>query len=294
MIYMQMNDYSERVRSVSLLEKGYPELLRQIKDPPEILYYIGDLKLASCLCVAAVGSRKATPYGKWAALAIGEKLGGNGVVAVSGMAQGIDSLVHKGALKGKGKTIAVLGNGPDICFPAQNRDLMNRIAEEGLILSEYAPGVHATRFSFPLRNRIISGLSVATIVVEAGLHSGSLITAERASEQGRDVYAVPGNINNIYAIGGNKLIKDGANPLIVLDDILEDLGIEKKIVPETGTKLGEDEKSVLDAIAKCGEVTCDTLCRALSRPVGEVNGIVTVLEMKGLVHTALGKIFVAK
>jgi len=291
---MQIKGFSDRVHSVSIFDHGYPELLRQIKDPPEKLYYIGDLKLASGLCVAAVGSRKATPYGKWAALTIGEKLGENGVVAVSGMAQGIDSLVHKGALKGNGKTIAVLGNGPDICFPAENRDLMNRIANEGLILSEYAPGVHATRFTFPLRNRIISGISVATIVVEAGLHSGSLITAERASEQGRDVYAVPGNINNIYAIGGNKLIKDGANPLIVLDDILGDIGIEKKTAAKSRTRIGKDERLVLEAIEAGGEVTCDGLCRALSKPAGEVNGIVTVLEMKGLVYTALGKIFVAK
>lgn len=291
---MPMKEFTANVRMVTILEKAYPDLLRQIKDPPETLYYLGDLSLASELCVAAVGSRKATPYGKWAALTLGEKLGQNGVVAVSGMAQGIDSFVHKGALKAKGKTIAVLGTGPDLCFPPENRDLMNRIADEGLILSEYAPGTHATRFTFPLRNRIISGLSIATVVVEAGLHSGSLITAERASEQGREVYAVPGNINNIYAIGGNKLIRDGVNPLVVLDDLLDDLGIAKRTAPKIKIALGADEKVVLEVVEKGGEVTCDGLCRMLAKPVGEVNGIVTVLEMKGLVYTALGKIFVAK
>lgn len=290
----QIKEFNNKISTVTPLEDGYPSLLRHIKDPPEILYYIGDLSLASQLCVSAVGSRKATPYGKWAAFTLGEKLGHNGVVSVSGMAQGIDSFVHKGALKAKGKTIAVLGNGPDICFPPMNWELMIRIAEEGLILSEYAPGVHATKFTFPLRNRIISGLSVATVVIEAGLHSGSLITAERASEQGREVYAVPGNINNIYAIGGNKLIKDGAVPLIVLDDILDDIGAEKKSDDISCTGLGADEKMILEIIKNGGEVTCDDICRVMSRPAGEVNGIVTVLEMKGLVYTSLGKIFVAK
>lgn len=287
-------ELTDRICTVTPLEETYPVLLRQIKNPPEILYYIGDISLASQICVSAVGSRKATPYGKWAAFSIGEKLGQNGVVAVSGMAQGIDSLVHKGSLKVKGKTIAVLGNGPDICFPSGNIELMRRIADEGLILSEYAPGVRPTKFTFPLRNRIISGLSVATIVVEAGLHSGSLITAERASEQGRDVYAIPGNINNIYAIGGNKLIKDGASPLIVLDDILDDIGLERKAGNQNAAELGKDENTVLEFIKTGGEVTCDEICRALFRHPGEVSGIVTVLEMKGLVYTALGKIFVAK
>jgi len=289
-----IEELTGRIYTVTPLEEEYPTLLRQIKDPPEILYYIGDISLASRICVSAVGSRKATPYGKWAAFSIGEKLGQNGVVAVSGMAQGIDSFVHKGSLKVKGKTIAVLGNGPDICFPSGNMELMKRIADEGLILSEYAPGVRPTKFTFPLRNRIISGLSVATIVVEAGLHSGSLITAERASEQGREVYAIPGNINNIFAIGGNKLIKDGASPLIVLDDILDDIGLERKAGNQTNAVLGKDESAILEFIKTSGEVTCDEICRTLSRHPGEVSGIVTVLEMKGFVYTALGKIFVAK
>ncbi len=284
----------DRINTVTPLEEAYPVLLRQINDPPKILYYIGDISLASQICVSAVGSRKATPYGKWAAFSIGEKLGQNGVVSVSGMAQGIDSFVHKGSLKARGRTIAVLGNGPDICFPSGNIDLMRRIADEGLILSEYAPGVRPTKFTFPLRNRIISGLSAATIVVEAGLHSGSLITAERASEQGREVYAIPGNINNINAIGGNKLIKDGASPLIVLDDILDDMGLERKAGTRLNVELGKDESIVLELIKSGGEVTCDEICRALSRHPGEVSGIVTVLEMKGCVYSALGKIFVAK
>lgn len=290
--YGQANSFGE-IQCVTILEDAYPAMLREIKDPPQILYYIGDLSLSYNLCVSVVGTRKPTSYGRWAASAMGNTLAQGGLVTVSGLADGVDTLAHRGAIKGQGKTIAVLGNGPDICFPAKNSEIMKQIGKEGLLLSEYAPGVHGSRFTFPARNRIISGLSMATVIVEAGLSSGSLITAERAIEQGREVYAIPGNINNIYSIGTNKLILDGAKPLIVLDNLLEDLGISKVLADSRKEALGEIERKVFNYIESAGETSVDQLVDALQIGAGNVNGTVTVLEMKGMVSTSMGKIFVA-
>lgn len=283
-----------QVERVTILEEGYPPLLREIKNPPEILYYMGDLSLAYRVCVSVVGTRKPTPYGRWGAGAMGRTLAESGVVTVSGLADGVDTLAHKGALKGQGKTIAVLGTGPDICFPAKNLEIMKQIAKEGLVLSEYAPGVHGSKFTFPARNRIISGLSIATVIIEAGLSSGSLITAERAIEQGRDVYALPGNINSIYSIGTNKLILDGAKPLIVLENLLEDIGIKKGLTDSQKEALSDLERKVFNFVESGGETTVDQLAETLQIKAGTVNGLVTVLEMKGMVYTSMGKIFVAK
>lgn len=290
--YNESNHFGN-IKCVTILENRYPSALREIKDPPKILYYIGDLSLAYDLCVSVVGTRKPTSYGRWAAGAMGKTLAEAGVVTVSGLADGVDTLAHKGAMKNQGKTIAVLGNGPDICFPGKNLEIMKYICKEGLILSEYGPGVHGSRFTFPSRNRIISGLSIATVIVEAGLSSGSLITAERAIEQGREVYAIPGNINNIYSIGTNKLILDGAKPLIVLENILEDLGIRKGLTDSRKEALGEEERKVFNHIESGGETSIDQLMESLQIQAGTLNGIVTVLEMKGMVSTSMGKIFVA-
>lgn len=279
---------------VSIGEPGYPLLLPLIQKPPKILYYIGDLALASKRCVAVVGSRKTTDYGRWAAYTLGQRLADHGIVVVSGLAAGIDACGHAGALKANGKTIAVLGCGIDRCYPAANKKLKDQIAATGLILSEYPPGFQAATYTFPQRNRIISGIAEATVVAAAGLHSGSLITAELAEEQGRAVYALPGNINNAYHLGSNKLIKDGAMPLVVLDDLLEELGIRPACREETLAGLSDDEKAVVSQLISKGEMSVDQLCKSLAKPPSHVNGLVTVLEMKGILRTAMGKIFVAK
>jgi DNA processing protein len=189
---------TDKIKQVKLEDRDYPELLKYIPDPPLSLYYAGDITLASRPSIAVVGARKATSYGKWAAYGFAKKLSEYGIVVVSGMAYGVDSWAHKGAVENQGKTIAVLGCGIDICYPASNRALRDDILKEGLILSEYEPGTPPLPFRFPLRNRIISGLSLGTIVIEAGLSSGSLITAEYAADQGRNIYALPGNINSMY------------------------------------------------------------------------------------------------
>lgn len=279
---------------VCLGEPGYPLLLPLISDPPKQLYYIGDLSLASRRCVSVVGSRKTTEYGRWAAFTLAQRLAEHDIVVVSGLAAGIDACGHAGALKASGKTIAVLGCGIDLCYPATNRKLKDQIAATGLVLSEYPPGYQAAMYTFPRRNRIISGISEATVVAAAGLHSGSLITADLAEEQGRAVYTLPGNINNIYHLGSNKLIKDGAIPLVVLDDLLEELGIRPNVQEERMNKLSSDEQALVEQLIREGERTVDQLCKSLAKPTSHVNGLVTVLEMKGILRTSMGKVFVAK
>lgn len=283
------------IKKIIVTDKEYPEILKHIENPPPALYCRGDVSLLNQRAIAVVGSRKATPYGKWAAYGLAKKLSEYQIAVVSGMAAGIDSCAHRGALETNGKTIAVLGCGVDICYPASNKRLMDQIAENGLLLSEYEPGTNPLPYRFPMRNRIISGISIGTVVVEAGLSSGSLITAEYAAEQGRNIYALPGNINSMYSFGANKLIKDGATPLIIFDDIIEDLGIPKRFHTEKlKEKLGMDEKRIYEAVFCQGEITTDELCRKTGRAPSEINALVTILEMKGVIQTALGKIFIAK
>ncbi len=279
---------------VNLGDIEYPMLLPLIADPPQKLYYAGDLTLASKRCVSIVGSRKTTDYGKWAAFSLGERLAQHGLVVVSGLAAGIDTCGHGGALKCNGKTIAVLGCGIDLCYPASNKKLKEEIMKYGLVLSEYPPGYPAAPYTFPRRNRIISGLSEVTVVACAGLHSGALITAELAMEQGRTVYALPGNINNIHHLGSNKLLKDGATPLVVLDDLLEEMGIMPIEREKQFNSLSADEKALVANLSRMGESTVDQLCKSLGKQPSHINGLLTVLEMKGILHTSMGKIFVAK
>lgn len=282
------------IQKVEITDEHYPNLLKLIPDPPKTLYYRGDISIANLPSIAIVGARKASAYGRWAAHRLAQVLADYEIVTVSGMAYGIDACAHQGALEQDGKTIAVFGCGVDICYPAAHEKLLENIIAKGLVISEYQPGVPPLPYHFPQRNRIISGLSYATVVAEAGLHSGSLITAELAAEQGRNIYAVPGNINSKSSIGANKLIKDGAIPLIVIEDILDELGVCRKSAAEQKVQLGKDEKQIYEQILKQGEVTADFLFKATGMKVSTVNSIVTILEMKGLVQTALGKIFIAK
>jgi len=207
------------------------------------------------------------------------------------MAEGIDTWAHKGALAGGTPTIAVFGSGLDICFPSSNRGLQGEIEKTGLILSEYEDGMRPTSFTFPMRNRIISGISCATVVAEAGFSSGSLITAECAADQGREVYAVPGNINRKNSLGCNKLILDGARPIILIDDILADLDIKTDIAESLSKFLSAEEQSVFAALKLHGELSIDRLACETALPIGAITSIVTLLEMKGALSTSMGKVF---
>lgn len=285
----------DEIKQVTLEEEKYPFLLRTIAQPPKILYYRGDLSLANRQAIAIVGARKATAYGRWAATMLAKKLAEYDVVTVSGMARGIDGFAHQSALDNGGKTVAVLGCGIDVCYPSEHKQLMKSIVQHGLLLSEFEPGTAPLPFRFPMRNRIVSGLCAGTVVVEAGISSGALITAEFAAEQGRNIYAVPGNINNVYSMGANKLIQDGAVPLIIFDDLIEDLGIEKKEwILQSKEKLGEDEQLLCAVLHRGGEMSRDQLCESLKKTPAQINALVTILEMKGIVHTSIGKIYIAK
>lgn len=287
----------ENYHNISIVKKedeAYPESLRLIKNPPKALYCIGDVSLLKQSCIAVVGSRKCSEYGKQTAMKIAKTAAENDVVIVSGMAKGIDSFAHLGALRNGGKTIAVLGCGADVCYPAENRKLYEEIKQKGLVVSEAEPGKNPLPYLFPLRNRIISGLSRAVAVVEAGTKSGSLITAEIAAEQGRDVFAVPGNISSPYSLGTNKLLMDGARPIAVIDDIFTEMGIPLKAAAEEMQQLGCDEAKIYRFVKENGETTIDEICAKLGKDAFSVNGIVAVLEIKGLINYSLGKIFVAK
>lgn len=287
------------INKIYINETDYPRLLREIPHPPEVLYYCGNLDLTRKKCVAVVGSRRATEYGRRTARRLAEILSHRGASVVSGMALGIDSCAHSGALEagekgGNGGTIAVLGCGPDVCYPASAKKLRDSIGKKGLILSEYPPGTPPAKFRFPQRNRIISGLSEITVVVQAPVSSGALITAETAAEQGRTIYAVPANIDSLYSLGSNKLLQDGALPLVVLEDLLDDLKLGRAVSDEAKASLGKEEAALVELLSREGEMTIEQLCRATGRPVGVISGIVTILEIKGVICTALGKIFIAK
>ena len=274
-------------------EKDFPEKVYQFSPDVKELYYKGNLLLAAEPCIAVVGSRKCTTYGLTVAKEIGKRAAQNHVVIVSGLAKGIDTAGHQSVMAGGGKTIAVLGGGTDRYYPSENRQLQRRIAAEGLLLSEHPSEYLPRAFDFPRRNRIISALSESVVVVEAPNRSGALITAEAAEEQGKQVYAVPGNITSHYSFGTNKLIHEGAMPLILLDDLFTDLGILPKLSENRLRQLGGDELAVCRIIMETGEMTAEEISFAAEMPIGKVHGILTVLEMKGLVFSAMGKFFVA-
>lgn len=279
-----------------MLEKEdirYPDLLRQIPEPPKQLYCIGNVELLKMPAAALVGSRKCSEYGKQVAMNLGKTLAQAGAVVVSGMAKGIDSFGQLGTLKAGGKTIAVLGCGVDICYPAENRKLYDQIASEGLIVSEYPPGTAPMPYMFPQRNRIIAGLSKVVTIVEAGRDSGALITAGLAEDFGREVYAVPGNITSMWSLGTNKLIADGAMPVVVLDDVVRAMGLTAKSISSDMAGLSELERQVVALVEQHGEVSLEFLCSRLRKNPVDMNGIVMILEIKGVLATNFGKIFVA-
>ena len=210
-----------KIIKITMENEKYPILLKQIYDPPKCLYVMGNIEILNNPSIAIVGCREATEYGKKAATYFSYNLAKQNVTIVSGLARGIDSYSHIGTLKANGKTIAVIGSGLDIIYPKENEQLAKKIVEQGgAIISEYPLGTRPQKEHFPARNRIISGISQATLVIEAKEKSGSLITADFAMEQGKDVYSVPGNINSKNSVGTNNLIKDGAIPVSKFSDIL--------------------------------------------------------------------------
>ena len=273
----------------------YPARMRDIPDPPKQLYCTGNIGLLNERSIAVVGARKNTVYGKNVALMIGRRLAESGLIVTSGLALGIDGYSHEGALEAGGKVIGVLGSGIDHMTPQRNRSLMRRGLEQGgLVVSEYPPEEEGFKGNFPARNRIISGLSEALVVVEAGLNSGSLITAKHATDQGRTVYAVPGNINSQTSIGCNLLIRDGAIPLIIIDDMIRDIGATPKKTDSVNNDLDSDERIVFDVVRRLSGATMDEIISGTGFSPGLANSLVTVMEIKGVVESYAGRIYLSR
>ena len=285
----------DRIQKIDINSSEYPSRLREIPDPPAVLFCAGEISLLGAASVSVVGSRKYTLYGKTVACMIGKRLGECGVPVVSGLAYGIDAFAHEGALNAGGKVIGVLPGGLNNMVPAGNRALMQRgLDSGGLMISEYEPDDHAEKWKYPRRNRIISGISNCTAVVEANMNSGSLITAQHAMEQGRPVFAVPGNINSQFSIGCNLLIRDGAYPLIVIDDLVRCLGKDPVSVTGESAALGDDERKIFDAVQRYNGASPDRISEDTGVPTSSVNALVTIMEIKGFLRTYAGKIYIAE
>jgi DNA processing protein len=263
----------------------YPGLLSQLHDPPAQVYVRGSSEALADPAVAIVGARSCSPYGGQVARNLGRELAAAGVVVVSGLARGIDGEAHRGALAARGRTVAVLGCGIDRDYPRSHADLARRIRESGAVVSEYPVGVEPTPWRFPARNRIIAGLCLATVVVEARERSGALITADFALELGRDVFAVPGEITSALSAGTNDLLRQGASPLLSPRDVLGALGLEPE--PPKPPPVSDAAAAVLSLLAD-GAVDADALGRLAKRPSAEVAAALVELELAGLAAGADG------
>jgi DNA processing protein len=287
-------------RIVIQSDENYPPLLKQIYDPPVLLYVLGELTLKDRNAVAMVGSRQTTHYGIEIARKLGYQLAYTGVTVVSGGARGIDTAAHQGALSAKGRTIAVLGTGINLVFPAENGELFQRIAAQGALVSQFPFNRPADKQTFPIRNRIVAGMTLGTVVVEANLTSGALITAGMAVDYGRQVFAVPGRVDSPRSKGCHDLIKKGAKLCEGVEDIL---GEFEYMFPESNRSsvlrdapslpaitLSEVEQVIYDIIDK-NEISIDDIIRQTGLPSSTVSVALLGLEMKRLVRQLPGKLF---
>lgn len=268
-------------------DSTYPEFLRQLSDPPAILYGRGALP-GDKRAVALVGTRDATPYGLGIARTMARDLAARGILVVSGMARGIDSAAHIGALEGGGPTLAILGCGPDVVYPRHNTLLYRRILEEGCVLSEYPPGTPPEARHFPARNRIISALSQVTVVVEAPVKSGALITVDFALEQGKEVMAVPGSVDNPMSEGPHRLISQGAALVTGADDVCQLMGWDTVALP---VELSSDEARIYDTLGTV-PLHIDQVIRLTKMETAVVTGVLVMLELKALVIQLPGQNYV--
>ena len=267
-------------------DRGYPTNLRKIPQPPPVLYVRGRLEKQDELSVAIVGTRQVSAYGREVARELGSELARHGVTVVSGLALGVDAIAHQAAVEAGGRTIAVLGSSVDQIYPARNRRLALQIIEQGALVSEYALGTKPEASNFPPRNRIISGLSLAVVVVEAGRRSGALITASFAAEQARDVFAVPGSILSPGSEGCNRLIQDGAFPVTSIGDLLESLQLANVVAHQearVSVPASPEEELVLQHISTEPQ-HMNEIMRAAPLGHSEVSSLLAMMELKGLVR----------
>ena len=283
---------------LTIQDERFPRNLKEIYDPPPFLYVKGELREDDNFSLSLVGSRNASPYGKTMTKRLSRILTERGFTIVSGLARGIDTCAHKGALEGGGRTVAVLGSGIDLIYPWENKGLAKEITLHGAIVSEFPLGTQPEAINFPSRNRIISGLSLGTVIVEASFRSGSLITARMALEQGREVFAVPGNIDSPWSKGTNRLIKEGAKLIMDPDDIIEEVLPQYKAPitsrqekpPETKELTPEGQK-IFD-LFDSNPLHIDHLIQQSGLQPNLVSSLLLELELTGLVKQLPGKMFI--
>lgn len=286
----------QNIVPITIYDEDYPKSLNFINDYPKVIYKKGKLIEEDQLSIGIVGSRKATDYGKWACERFTKELVDMGVTIVSGVALGIDEIAHKTALELGGRTIGVLGNGLNRIYPLKNKGLYKEIPKNGALLTEFSLDTPPLAYNFPQRNRIIAGLSLGVIVIEAKEKSGSLITAHYALEQGKEVFSVPGNINSLYSSGTNKLIKDGARPLLDIDDIIEEiyelqlLEIHNKKLKIDTSQFSDTEMKIINEI-KEGPIHSDLISHKTGIDISSVISILTILELKGIIKELSSRIF---
>lgn len=281
------------LRPVTPSDPEYPARLREIYDPPYILYARGEMPDTD-MSLAVVGTRTPSTYGTRMAEKLSMELAYWGFTVVSGLARGIDAAAHRGALKGKGRTVGIIGSGFGHFYPRENLELAGRISESGAVLSEFSFSTKPEPRNFPIRNRIVSGISRAVLVIEAGQKSGALITASCALEQGRDVLAIPGQADNIFSRGGNRLLREGAVLVENVNDIIDSLNLEKKSKKEEGRKetasLTENEKKIMEAVGE-RKVGIEELSACTGLKAGEISEAILGLALKNLLSELPGKVY---
>ena len=283
------------IKILTWQDESYPQRLKEIDQPPPVLYIRGEYLPDDLFAVAIVGTRRVTHYGRQITEELSAFLAANGLTVISGLARGVDAIAHQATLKAGGRTIGVLGSGVDKIYPPEHRGLAEQMMERGAIISDYAPGTPPDASNFPPRNRIISGLSLAVVVVEAGETSGALITAEFAAEQGREIFAVPGSILAPQSKGTNKLIQNGALPLLSVNDLMQTLDITRvgehkairKIMPSDAI-----EAKLLTVLSN-EPLHVDEIRNQADLPIEKVSASLALMELKGMVRQVGGMNYVA-
>jgi DNA processing protein len=286
---------SQNIHILTWEDEAYPQRLKEIDQPPPVLYLRGEYLPDDLFAVAIVGTRRATPYGRQITEELASFLASHGITVVSGLARGIDAIAHQTALKAGGRTIGVLGSGVDKIYPPEHRALADKMIESGAVVSDYAPGTPPDATNFPPRNRIISGLSLAVVVIEAGETSGALITAEFAAEQGREIFAVPGSILAPQSKGTNKLIQNGALPLLSVNDLMQALDLTRMGAHKAARKIipADETEARLMSVLSLEPLHVDEIRNQTELPIEKVSATLALMELKGMVRQVGGMNYVA-
>lgn len=287
--------HKQGIKILTWQDESYPQRLKEIDQPPPVLYIRGDYLPDDLFAVAIVGTRRVTPYGRQITEELSAFLAANGITVISGLARGVDAIAHQTALKAGGRSIGILGSGVDKIYPPEHRGMAEQMIQHGAIISDYAPGTPPDASNFPPRNRIISGLSLAVVVIEAGETSGALITAEFAAEQGREIFAVPGSILAPQSKGTNKLIQNGALPLLIVNDLMQALDLTRMGEHKAARKIipaDETEARLMNVLGN-EPLHVDEIRNQSELPIEKVSAALALMELKGMVRQVGGMNYVA-